>query len=316
MIWRVAGAHRIMQEISFTSAAPDAMTIFMRVWPLNRVRGSVLIAHGAAEHGGRYARLASALNGAGHAAAAIDHRGHGLTGSRAKLGVFGDADGWNRAVADLHQAAGLMRQRYPDAPLALLGHSMGSLMVQQYMAEHGNALAAAILSGAMLIDGFEALAPAVEAEVARDGRDAPCRVLAELMAGGGFTAGIEHAETPFDWLSRDRAEVRAYVEDPLCGFPLSAGAWLDLLTRHHIPQRATDYQHIPRDLPVYVFAGDRDPVNQNLAVLQELLRRYAAAGMPRVSAHFYEGARHETLNEINREEVTADLLAWLSANLA
>jgi alpha-beta hydrolase superfamily lysophospholipase len=305
-----------MQQVSFTSAAPDAMTIFMRVWPLDRARGTVLIAHGAAEHGGRYARLAAALNGAGYAAAAVDHRGHGLTGSRTKLGVFGDADGWNRAVADLHQAAGVMRRRYPDAPLALLGHSMGSLMVQQYMAEHGNSLAAAILSGAMLIDGFEALVPAIEAEVARDGREAPCRVLAELMAGGGFTAGIENAETPFDWLSRDRSEVRTYVEDPLCGFALSAGAWLDLLTRHRIPQRAADYQRIPQNLPAYVFAGERDPVNQNLVVLQELLRRYAEAGMHRVSAHFYAGARHETLNEINRDEVTADLLAWLSTNLA
>jgi alpha-beta hydrolase superfamily lysophospholipase len=139
--------------------------------------------------------------------------------------------------------------------------------------------------------------------------------MTEMMAGGGFTAGLEEVETPFDWLSRDRAEVRAYISDPLCGFPLSAGAWVDLLKHNRIPRTSVDYARIPRDLPVYVFAGDKDPVNQNLSALHELLRRYAEAGMRRVSSRFYAGARHETLNEINREEVTSDLLTWLAANV-
>ena len=304
-----------MQITSFTSDAPDQMPIFMRVWPRENARAIVLIAHGAAEHGARYARVAGALNSAGYAVCAPDHRGHGLTGSRAQLGVFGDADGWNRAVADLDRAAAIVRERHPGLPLVLFGHSMGSLMAQQYVAEYGSRIDGAVLSGSMLIDGLLELAPLVEAEVARSGRDAPCTVMAEMMAGGGFTAGLEDVETPFDWLSRDRAEVRAYVDDPLCGFPLSAGAWVDLLKHNRIPRTSADYARIPRELPVYVFAGDKDPVNQNLSALHELLRRYSAAGMQRVSSRFYAGARHETLNEINREQVTADLLDWLAANV-
>jgi alpha-beta hydrolase superfamily lysophospholipase len=95
---------------------------------------------------------------------------------------------------------------------------------------------------------------------------------------------------------------------------LTAGAWLDLLKHNRIPQAAADYEQIPRDLPLYVFAGDKDPVNQNLSVLEELLRRYDEAGLRRVSSRFYAGARHETLNEVNRDEVTADLVNWLNAN--
>ena len=188
-------------------------------------------------------------------------------------------------------------------------------MAQQYVAEYGAKIDGAVLSGSMLIDGLLDLAPLVEAEVAKSGRDAPCTVMAEMMAGGGFTAGLDDVETPFDWLSRDRAEVRAYIDDPLCGFPLTAGAWLDLLKHNRIPRTSTEYARIPRDLPVYVFAGDKDPVNQNLTALHELLRRYTATGMGRVSSRFYPGARHETLNDINREQVTADLVAWLAANV-
>src|SRR5262245_13529388 len=268
-----------MQQETFTSDAPDRMTICMRVWPRRNARAVISIAHGAAEHGARYARVAEALNAAGYAVGAVDHRGHGLTGSRAQLGVLGDADGWNRAVADLDQAGRILRERNPGVPLVLFGHSMGSMMTQQYIAEYGVNIDAAVLSGSMLIDGLLPLLPLVETEAAKSGRDAPCTVMTEMMAGGGFTAGLEDVQTPFDWLSRDRAEVRAYIDDPLCGFPLSAGSWVDLLGHNRVPKEPADYARIPRDLPVYVFAGDKDPVNQSLTALNELLRRYASAGM-------------------------------------
>jgi alpha-beta hydrolase superfamily lysophospholipase len=303
------------QISSIDSAAPDRVRIALHVWPVPHPRAVVLIAHGAAEHAARYARFAAALNAAGYGVYAVDHRGHGLTAASTGLGIFAADDGWNRAVADLRQAVDRMRNDHPGIPLVLFGHSMGSLMVQQYVAEYGDSIDAAVLCGSMLIDGLRDLLPLIAAEVAQAGREAPCNVMTEMMAGGGFTAGLEDVSTPFDWLSRDRAEVQAYIDDPLCGFPLSTGAWQDLLGSNRIPAVTADYARIPRDLPVHVIAGEKDPVNQGLTVLKELLRRYEDAGMRRVSARFYPGARHEILNEINREEVTAELIAWLDATV-
>jgi alpha-beta hydrolase superfamily lysophospholipase len=301
-----------MEHYCFDSAA-DGLRISVSAWmPPVQPRAIVLLAHGAAEHAARYARFAGALNQAGYGLHAPDHRGHGR--SAVVPGVFAEADGWNRAVADLQQLAMLLRARHPRLPLVLMGHSMGSLMVQQYLAGYGASIDAAILSGSTLIDGFADLVPLIEAEVAAAGRDAPSQVMAQLM-GGGFSAGIENARTGFDWLSRDEAEVQAYIDDPLCGFELSAGAWLDMISNNRIPRTPQDYARIPQQLPIHVFAGDQDPINQQLAALHELLRRYRDAGLQRVSSRFYAGGRHEMLNETNRDEVTADLLAWLGQAL-
>lgn len=303
-----------MADFSFVSAAPDHAEIFVRCWPADAARAVVLIAHGAAEHAARYARIASRLNAGGYGAYAVDHRGHGRTGAVAALGVFAAEDGWNRAVADLRQLVGIIRERHPGLPVVLMGHSMGSLMAQQYLAEYGDSIDAAVLSGSTLVDGFGELVPLIEEEVVENGREAPCRVMAQMMSGG-FSAGIENPRTGHDWLSRDHDEVQAYIDDPLCGFELSAGAWIDMIKYNRIPRTPEEFARIPPDLPIYLFAGEQDPINQNLAALHELLRRYAQAGLHKVSSRFYAGGRHEMLNEINREEVTADLLAWLDSHV-
>jgi len=301
-----------VMRIEFPSDAGDGARIVCHEWPCARPRAIVVIAHGAAEHGLRYARIAAALNAAGFAALAIDHRGHGQTGKLARLGQFAAEDGWNRAVADLHHAVGIARSTHAGLPCILFGHSMGSLMAQQYLVDHGAGLDACVLSGSTLADSHAELVPLLADEIARLGREAPSELMSSLM-GGAFNAGIENPRTPFDWLSRDAAEVQAYVDDPLCGFPLSCGAWHDLMASGRMPTSAEDFRRVPPGLPLLLLAGDRDPLNQQLATLHELAARLRAAGVRRVDERYYEGGRHEMLNETNREAVTADLLAWIGA---
>jgi len=298
---------------SFESSAGDAVNIQVHDWPSAKPRATVIVAHGAAEHGKRYERLAMALNAAGYSVLAPDHRGHGLTGQAQTLGVFASDDGWNRAVADIRQLIGIARER-AAVPVVLMGHSMGSFMAQQCIAEFGHELDAVVLSGSTILDGFGELVPVLAAEIEQQGRDLPSPVMTQMMGsgmGGEFTDG----DTGYEWLSRDKAEVQKYVDDPLCGFGLSSGAWYDMIANNRLASGPEGFAHTPKSLPIYLFAGDKDPINGALAGVYALENLYAAAGFLSVISRYYPDGRHEMLNEINRDEVTEDLIRWLNENV-
>jgi alpha-beta hydrolase superfamily lysophospholipase len=273
----------------------------------------VQIVHGLAEHSARYARLAEALTAQGYAVYAHDHRGHGPNCAPADLGFFAPSDGWRLLLNDIQAVADRIAADLPGPPRVFLGHSMGSFLGQTYIAERGRELAAAVLSGtsgpppAILPIGKRIVA--FERWRLGPGGKSP---LVQALLFGEQNKPFRPARTPYDWLSRDAAEVDKYVADPLCGFPLSNQLAADLvgglgdLASPHLAAR------IPKTLPIYVFSGARDPVG---AKLQGLLDVYKAAGLD-VTAKIYPDARHETLNETNRDEVTRDLLAWLGRALS
>jgi len=298
-----------MQSETFTLPA-DQHDIFTRVWrPQAPPRAVVQIVHGVAEHSARYTRLAQALTSAGYAAYAHDHRGHGPNCKPDDLGFFAERDGWRLLLEDIDAVAARIAADFPGLPRIFLGHSMGSFLGQRYIAERGDGLAAAVLSGtagpppAIIGVGSQVIA----FERWRLGPRAKSPIVQALLFGEQ-NKPFRPARTPYDWLSRDTAEVDKYVADPLCGFPLSNQLAADLvaaLADLASPQLAA---RVPKDLPIYVVSGARDPVG---AKLQGLLDVYRAAGL-NVTAKIYPDARHETLNETNRDEVTADLMAWLA----
>jgi len=299
-----------MPATEFELQTEDGERLPARRWlPQDRPRAVVQIAHGLSEHSARYGRLAEALNRAGYAVYANDHRGHGPRAVPRDRGHFGDRGGWGKVVGDLWQMNRRIATEQPGVPIFLLGHSLGSFLAQDVVAEHSDALAGTIWSGSngkppaiagagRLIARFERL---------RLGRRGFSPVIHALWFGA-FNKPFEPARTAFDWLSRDEREVDAYVADPHCGGPFTTQLAIDVLDA--LP-RVTDPGHLAgvrRDLPIYVFSGARDPVGSNLRGLIDGLK---ASGFTRVAARVYDGARHETLNETNRDEVTADLIAWL-----
>ncbi|HSV04374.1 MAG TPA: alpha/beta fold hydrolase [Phenylobacterium sp.] len=247
------------------------------------------VAHGMGEHARRYKAPLAPLVAAGWAIYADDHRGHGLTaGGPDELGDFGER-GAELIVEDLHELTSLARAEHPDLPIVLLGHSLGSFFAQAYVFDHSRAIDGLVLSGT----------------AAFGDRTGPRRRLDEIRIDG------EAPRTPFDWLSRDPAEVDAYIADPLCGFSPKAGfeaTFGRLLARIRDPE---EIAKIRKDLPVYVFVGDKDPINEDLKLLEPLIRRYKEAGLADLTVKVYPGGRHEMLNETNRAEVVADLTAWL-----
>lgn len=276
-------------------------------------RGVIHISHGMAEHAGRYARFAEALTAAGWHVYANDHRGHGRSAATdADLGWFAEHDGWDRLVLDLREYIDRWRAHHPDVPIVLFAHSMGALLGQQYLYEHGSTLNAAILCGTQGKPPPLAAAGRVIARLERRRKGARGRSrLLDKLAFGQFNAHFRPNRTGFDWLSRDEAEVDAYVADPWCGFLFTTQAWIDLLDGLAELSRPRNQARIRRDLPIHIIAGDRDPVGEMGRSVRSLIAAYEAVGLRSVTSQIYDGARHELLNETNREEVTADLLRWL-----
>ena len=297
------------ESIKLTSA--DGTGLLHRLWRAENPRGIVQIIHGGAEHGGRYARLAEQLNTAGFIAVAQDHRGHGRTAAvNGSFGALGDPNGFELILADEQQLTAELQRRFPAAPIVLLGHSLGSLISQRLLMARDNPYAGAALSGSPDLESVIAARPLIEAEIAHPGRHAVSDTLESAIVAG-FAAAVPDASTPNDWLSRDPHEVASYAADPLCGFPLCASAWLDLLDAMESTLRAETVKQVRRDIPIYVFSGSADPVHSDGAALRRLFNNYSLAGIADLELRCYPGARHETLNESNRDEVVADLLAWL-----
>jgi alpha-beta hydrolase superfamily lysophospholipase len=290
----------------------DGTRVHHRRWlPDGDVRGTVQIVHGASEHSGRYGRLAEALTSRGLAVYAMDLRGHGRTADSTGIGRFGGQGtdvGVDDLVEDVHALQLLIADAHPGVPPVLLGHSMGSIIALAGAERDGAGLVGLVLSGPIgaapqLADTVAALEEAVAAGAGDNALDAL----------GAFNQPFEPARTRYDWLSRDPAEVDAYIADPLSGddMPLTtayAAGVFRLAVGSTTPEAIAQ---LPDDLPVLLLSGQLDPVGgaeaAQVTALAELLR---TRGLP-VEQHVYPDARHEVFNETNRDEVTGDLLTWL-----
>jgi alpha-beta hydrolase superfamily lysophospholipase len=283
--------------LTFPSTGGVEITAY-RWEPTGAARGIVQLTHGMGEHVQRYAPLADELTARGFVVYGQDHRGHGATARNGSgYGALGTG-GWPELVADIGRLTDVARGEHPDLPLVLLGHSMGSFAVQQYLLDHSDRVTAAVLSGTAAIDLLE---PAIN--------------LDEPVDLSAFNAPFAPARTDYDWLSRDPAEVDKYVADPACGFGLDSEGGKGMFAQSRRMADPAQVAKIRPDLPIYIAVGSADPVNGEQALLTPLVDRYHAAGLTDVTVKVYPDARHEILNETNRGEVVADLIAWVEAHI-
>ncbi len=288
-----------MPSSSFSYTSADGRQIAAYRWdPAGEPRAVVQLTHGMGEHAKRYEHVARALTDAGYVVYAQDQRGHGASADPDALGDLGEG-GWPGLVDDIGLLSARIRAEHPGLPLILLGHSMGSFAVQQYVLDHSEDVDAVVLTGTGAIDLLEA---------ALD--------LDQPLDLALFNAAFQPARTDFDWLSRDPDVVDAYVADPFCGFGLDTISTKAMFAG---ARRLADPEQVARmrsSLPVYIAVGEADPVNGGLTLLTPLADRYTQAGITDLVVRTYPEARHEVFNETNKDEVIADLLAWLDRVLA
>ncbi|TDX52083.1 alpha/beta hydrolase [Orenia marismortui] len=277
------------------------------------IRGIVQIAHGMAEHAARYEEVASALVNNGYIVYANDHRGHGKTVSkREDLGYFAEEEGWKLVVEDFYQLTNIIKKKYPNYPIFILGHSMGSLIVRNYISKYGGEVNGVILSGTLSKQGLLGELGILIAVLEKWLRGAKNKksILNKLVFMR-YNKAFKNPRTPYDWLSRDNNQVDQYINDPLCGQDCTSAFFYDLLSLSKEVNQFENIQKIPKDLPIYLISGSKDPVGDNKKGILEIYNSYLKAGIEDIEYKFYPGGRHEILNEINKEEVFEDIINWL-----
>ncbi len=297
------------ERITIPVDTPNRTGMQTAVWlPEGEPRAVIQIFHGMAEHIDRYDRTARELTQRGYAVAGANHKGHGPETPDDQLGYFYAEDGWRKIVEDGHAVSERLRQELPGRPLILLGHSMGSFMARDYITRYPGEPDALILSGTGWYAASLCQAGRLLARLCKPDAPAP-RV--DQLAFAANNKSFQPARTPYDWLTRDNAEVDKYIADPRCGFIFTGRGYYDMFTGLLGLRDVSKLKHVNTDLPVCFISGDSDPVGQMSKGVLMVAREFRDAGLTDVTVKLYNHARHELLNEMNRDEVMADLCAWL-----
>ncbi|MBS6533171.1 MAG: lysophospholipase [Oscillospiraceae bacterium] len=298
-------------------SARDGCSIHALEWsPEGPPRGIVQLVHGISEHIGRYDETARFLAEHGFLVCGEDHLGHGRTVSDGSYGFFAPENGWTLAAQDIRALRKLEGARHPNLPYFLLGHSMGSFLTRTYLI-----LWPGTVSGAVLMGTGQEPAPLVA--LGRLISALECRrlgprgvsPLVHTLSLGAYNRRFRPNRTPSDWLSRDPAEVDAFLADPLCQPRPTVSLFRDMMRALQFIARRDQLARMDPSVPVCFLSGQEDPVGGMGRGVEKVVRMFRDAGCRNLSVRLYPGARHELFHEQNRREVWADLLNWLEGRL-
>lgn len=301
---------------SFLLPCSDGHQMPVYTWqPDAEPNAVLLISHGMAEYAQRYAGIASFFVQNNLAVYAYDQRGHGKAVANIQEQGIVTANWFYKQIDDINLAIEHLRKEHPGKKIFLLGHSMGSFICQRFFQLHGNSIDGLILSAT---NGRQD--PLMGAGIAIAWLQMKLfgpryrSTLIDTLSFGKFNAAFKPNRTTNDWLSRNKDEVDKYVADPQCGFVCSALFYYYFFSGIRDAFSKKNINTIPAHIPVYAFAGDKDPVGLRGKGFLELINNWKAAGVKDISYNLYKDGRHEMMNEINREEVISNLVKWLKSH--
>lgn len=289
------------------------------VWkPEGDVKAVLQMAHGMVEYIERYDEFANYLCERGFFVVGNDHLGHGKSvQSKSEYGYFQKKNGNACLIADMHTLRNRIMKKYPDVPYFVLGHSMGSILMRQYIQMYGNGLAGALLLGVVseqpgaLLCAGRLLCKGLS--IVKGGHHRSR--LVDKMVTGSFNNKFKPARTRADWVTSDAEHLEKYVNDPLCSFVFTVNAYYHMLGGLQQISKKESAFMIPKNLPVLLAAGSDDPVGNFGKGVRKIYERYKKAGIEDVTLRLYAGDRHELLNETDRQQVYKDLYEWMEKEI-
>lgn len=303
-----------MKKSEFTLPSNDGITdLHCILWePETEPKALFQLVHGMCEYIDRYSEFAEYLTERGIVVLGHDHLGHGdSVTDKQKYGFFAEKDGARIVIDDMRTVTLYGKTRFPGIPNFILGHSMGSFMVRRYLTIYGRDVNGAVIMGTGMVPGIVAgLGKAVAGALKGFCGGLYRSKLVTNMAIGGYNKLFEPCRTSSDWLSRNTENVDKYEADDRCGFMFTVSAYKDFFTVMGLIAKESVYTKTPRELPVLITSGAVDPVGGTAAV-EALEKQYKGIGMTNVTTRIYPEDRHEILNEVDREQVYADIWFWL-----
>lgn len=308
-----------MKISNFTFKGEEDTDIYVYKYePIEKenINGIVQISHGMSEEASRYKRFANYLTDNGYIVYINDHRGHGKSAENInRIGILAQKDGIHCIVKDLNKLTKIIKTENNGLPIFLFSHSMGSFAAQKYIIDYSEDIDGVILSGTNGLHGIEVDLGFLVAKVMSkiQGREKKAYLI-DKLAFGGFNKKFKPNKSEFDWLSRDFKEVEKYIENEYCGVVFSNGYFYDLFKLFKEIRNTNNLKKINSKLPIYIFAGDKDPVGKFGKGVTKLYENYKKVGIENVEFKLYSGGRHEMLNEINKDEVINDTINWIKQN--
>lgn len=302
----------LFERTSFLSADEKTAVAAYFWWSEEiKPRAILQISHGMCEYITRYDAWARRFVEKGFVVCGNDHLGHGHSAkSKNDLGFMAKRGGADLLVEDTHKMTLLAKEKFPDLPLVLYGHSMGSFVARWYLTRYGEELAGALISGTAGPGQPTGLGKKMANAVAATRGDHHRSRFLTAMAFGSYNKKFQAEKSLFSWLTRDKAVRESYGDDPFCTFVFTSAGYDTLFTLLGTVSDKKWAHGVPKRLPVLLFAGDMDPVGNYGKGVKKVYERMLAAGC-NVQLKLYEGGRHEMHNEINKDEVFADLVLYL-----
>ncbi len=306
------------EEFTYDSRDGKSRICAVKWIPDGEPRAIFQIVHGMAEYIDRYAPFAEYLCRKGYLVTGEDHLGHGRTVAQngGKKGYICDRHGDTVMVRDVHRLKKIVQGQYPGVPYFILGHSMGSFIVRNYMYRYGTGIDGAIVMGtgqqSRGVLRFTLGVAAVQGFILGDDHVSN---LINGLAFGSYTKRINGAKTPYDWITGDQEILQKYIEDPDCGFTFTVNGFKCLFKLLWKLTEDENIEQMPVELPVLMVSGEEDPVGGYGVMVKQVYDSYVALGMKDLTMKLYREDRHELLNERNRAEVFEDIYDWVEKHI-